>query len=447
MKQSRYNIWAEAEDGGSYLFNGISGGLKHLSSHEREAVEAFTTGAYVDCSAKLLEGLVRGRMLIPDDANELKMLSDQYNRSRYDTSHFGVTLVTSLGCNFDCPYCFEAKHPSIMDDEVQDAILTLLDDQLPKISSFAVNWFGGEPLVGKKPLLALSDRFIEKCDAAGVEYSAQMTTNGYLLTEPTCIELKERRVSSVQVGLDGPADVHDRMRPLADGRGSFTKIMENLHHAVERFSVHVRVNISAENFDRVEQLFIALTAEGFAGKLSVYPGQLVGVHNVTAPSSTYHGCFGHRQFALAEQRFIDLAIQHGLASATLPEATTTPCTAVRSNELVIGSKGELYKCWESVGATSDVIGNIRNYRELNGRMERWLKYDPFQNQECRDCVALPVCMGGCAHHGMSALHYENRCHTFRHTYEEQIVKYARAAASGFVPLQSVSSRRMTMDTR
>jgi uncharacterized protein len=447
MKQSRYNIWADAEDGGSYLFNGISGGLKRLSNTEREAVEAFTAGVCVECSAKLLEDLVRARMLIPDDADELEMLSEQYRRSRYDTSHFAVTLITSLGCNFDCPYCFEAKHPSIMDDEVQEAILVLLDDQLPRITSFGVNWFGGEPLVGKKPLLALSDRFIEKCDAAGVEYGAQMTTNGYLLTEPTCIELKERRVSSVQVGLDGPADVHDRMRPLADGRGSFTKIMENLHHAVENFTISVRVNISAENFDRVEELFVALTAEGFAGKLTVYPGQLVGVHNVTAPSSTYHGCFGHRQFAVAEQRFIDLAIQYGLARATLPEPTATPCTAVRSNELVIGSKGELYKCWESVGSPADVIGNIRSYRELDGRMERWLKYDPFHNQECRNCVALPVCMGGCAHHGMSALLYENRCHTFRHTYEEQVVKYARAATSGFIPLQSVSPRRMTMDTR
>ncbi len=219
MKQSRYNIWADAEDGGSYLFNGISGGLKHLSGDERKAVEAFTRGAYVECSAKLLEDLVRGRMLIPDDTDELKTLSEQYNRSRYDTSHFGVTLITSLGCNFDCPYCFEAKHPSIMDDEVQEAILAVLDDQLPRITSFGVSWFGGEPLVGKKPLLALSDRFIAKCDAAGVEYSAQMTTNGYLLTQETCVELKQRRVTSVQVGLDGPADVHDRMRPLANGAG------------------------------------------------------------------------------------------------------------------------------------------------------------------------------------------------------------------------------------
>ena len=65
MKESRYNIWAPAEDGGSYLYNGISGGLKHLSSDERHAVLAFARGTPVPCSAKLLEELVLGRMLIP----------------------------------------------------------------------------------------------------------------------------------------------------------------------------------------------------------------------------------------------------------------------------------------------------------------------------------------------------------------------------------------------
>jgi uncharacterized protein len=323
----------------------------------------------------------------------------------------------------------------------------VLSDQLPKISSFGVNWFGGEPLVGKKPLLALADQFIERCDAAGVEYSSQMTTNGYLLSEETCLELKKRRLGSVQVSLDGPPEIHDKMRPLANGKGSFWKIVENLHHAIDYFAVGVRVNIGTQNCDRVEDLFTILAEEGFGHKLSVYPGQLVGVYNAAAPSSTYQSCFGHRQFAAVEQRFLDLAMQYGLAEPKLPGLTGSPCTAVRTNELVVGSKGELYKCWESVGNSSEVIGNVRQYTELNGRLERWLKYDPFRNQECRTCIALPVCMGGCAHHGMNALLYENRCHTFKHTYEEQIVKYAKAVTSGFVPVTAVSGQRMTMDTR
>ena len=72
-------------------------------------------------------------------------------------------------------------------------MLQVLDDQLPKIHSFHVTWFGGEPLVGKQPLLALSDAFIERCDGAGIEYSADITTNGYLLDEGTCAQLRDRK--------------------------------------------------------------------------------------------------------------------------------------------------------------------------------------------------------------------------------------------------------------
>jgi uncharacterized protein len=171
-------------------------------------------------------------MLVGDDADELHDLAARYRASQNNRSHFALTIVTSLGCNFDCPYCFEAKHPSIMDGEIQDAVLRVLDDQLPTLQYFHVTWFGGEPLVGKKSLIALSDEFITRCNRQGVTYDADIVTNGYLLDNDTCSQLRSRFVHSAQVGLDGPPDVHNRMRPLANGKGSFYKIIGNLHHAV-----------------------------------------------------------------------------------------------------------------------------------------------------------------------------------------------------------------------
>src|SRR4029079_12028899 len=99
------------------------------------------------------------------------------------------------------------------------------------------------------------------------------------------------------------------------------------------------------------------------------------------------------------------ARERGLAKAQLPQPVSTPCTAVRSNELVVGSNGELYKCWDSVGDRTEIIGHIRDYENQNGRLYKWLNYDPFANDECRECIALPVCMGGCAHHAMEAANY------------------------------------------
>lgn len=450
MKPSRYNIWVERGDA-AYVFNGVSGALLRVPADDYATLQRFLDGEEPSgCPPKLLEQLAFGRMLVPDDADELALLAQRYAASRDDRSRFALTIVTSLGCNFDCPYCFEAKHPSIMSREVEAAVLQALDDQLPRIGSVFVTWFGGEPLVGKKPLLALSDAFIERCDRAGVGYGASIVTNGYLLTEQTCSQLRDRRVTDTQVSLDGPSEFHDRMRPLAGGGGNFWRIVENLHHAVNYLDVSIRMNVDRDNFPHAEALLQILAAEGFAGKLAVYPGQIVGVdENPLAPSAGYAGhCFTNRDFALAAREFAQLTARYGFGSPSLPRPTGAPCTAVRANELVVGSKGELYKCWDSVGNTREVIGDIRDYQNANGRLARWLKYDPFANAECRGCIALPVCTGGCAHHAMDLLQYENRCGSFRHTYREQVLDFvALAEARGVTDLTPAAHLVRSIETR
>ena len=433
MRESRYNTWVERGDA-AYVFNGLSGALLRISRQDRDALRQFLADPQDStCTIELLECLASGRMLVADDTNELGLLRERYRFSRDDT--FRLTIVTSLGCNFDCPYCFEAKHPSIMDAETQQAILQVLDDQLPKISGVEVIWYGGEPLVGKKPLLALSDVFIERCEGAGVSYGAGVATNGSLLDKETCAQLRERRVTNVQVCLDGPPEVHDRMRPQAGGRGSFWKIIENLHHAVSYFSVKIRFNMDQENNKYAEELLKILVREGFAGKLDVYPGQIFKVSDgVASPSSAYRTCcFAGQEFAHARLRFLALAAKYGLASPSLPRPISTPCSAIRANGLVVGSRGELYKCWMSVGNQHEVVGNIRDYRNPNGRLHKWLKYDPFSDDECRNCIALPGCMGGCAHNAWDPLQHENRCSPFRHTYREQVSAFVEAAAQGARP--------------
>src|SRR5205085_660783 len=123
------------------------------------------------------------------------------------------------------------------------------------------------PLLGKENLLSLSDQFIQRCTDAGVQYDAGIVTNGYLLDEKLCKQLKERKVNDAQITLDGPPEIHDKMRPLIDGGSSFWRIVKNLHHAIKYLHIRIRVNIDRKNFDRVEDLFKILENEGLASKL------------------------------------------------------------------------------------------------------------------------------------------------------------------------------------
>jgi len=439
MRESRYNVWVE-RNGAVYVFNSVSGSLYRMTNEQHSAFQRFISGAGAEPElAETLASLIAGGMLISEDADEIGSLAGKYAASRDDDETFSLTIVTSLGCNFDCPYCFEAKHPSIMDEDVRRHVINVLDDQLPHIKSFGVTWFGGEPLVGHIPLLELSDTFIERCDLHRVRYSASIVTNGYLLDEKMCRKLADRRVTSAQIGLDGPPEIHNLMRPLASGRGTFEQILKNIKIAADYLSVQVRVNIDARNFDRVQTLFDILVGEGLRGRINVCAGQIVGSRtNLLAPSSDYRGCLSRPEFARVERDFMKLAEHYGLASPGLPKQIGSPCTAVRRNELVVGSRGELYKCWESVGDPKDVIGHISNYADTNGRMAKWMSYDPFTDAECTSCVALPACMGGCAYHAFEELQHENRCSTFRYSFNDQICHYIDSVEasnpSGPIPL-------------
>jgi uncharacterized protein len=428
MIESRYNVWAE-RNGFSYVFNSVSGSLYRMTAGQRSAFQRYSRDGVATADlAETLAHLIAGGMLINDDVDEIDVLAKKYESGRRNDRRFNLTLVTSLGCNFDCPYCFEAKHPSIMDEDVRAQVLKMLDDRLPHIDVFGAGWFGGEPLVGKAAVFDLSDAFIERCDAHGVSYAASIVTNGYLLDEETCRGLAERRVRSAQVGLDGPPEIHNVMRPLISGRGTFERILENLKIAVDYLNVGVRVNVDARNFDKVEALFEILAGEGLSGRLGVSAGHIVGsATNLLSPSANYGGCLSRPQFARVERDFYTLAEKFGFGSPSLPRQISTPCTAVRRNELVVGSRGELYKCWESVGDPKEVIGHIGEYADADSRMGKWMSYDPFTDADCTSCIALPTCMGGCAQHAFDQAQHENRCSTFRYTFHDQIGHYIDAA--------------------
>jgi uncharacterized protein len=82
-----------------------------------------------------------------------------------------------------------------------------------------------------------------------------------------------------------------------------------------------------------------------------------------------------------------------------------------------------------------VIGHLRSWHDQNDRVLKWLRYDPFADEGCRSCIALPTCMGGCAHNQMTDPG-DSKCSTFRLTHRRQVEEYVDAAeaaggASGF----------------
>jgi len=163
LRESAFNVWAH-EGVRSQVYNGASGRHVSMSAGEHNAVLTWLNqGQVANGHERLLERLVRARALVPIDADEVENLQHRYQRSRHDPTHLGLTVVTSLGCNFDCPYCFESKSPALLEERVGVALRKLLVDRLDDLSTFAVTWYGGEPLLARDALLRLATEFRDTC--------------------------------------------------------------------------------------------------------------------------------------------------------------------------------------------------------------------------------------------------------------------------------------------
>ena len=138
MRPSRYNVVVERDDR-VWVYNGLSG-MQRLCSARRSGAmsdgSSTATSPGPPLAPETLHDLTGGRMLVTDDLDELEVLERRYRAGTTDRTTFALTIVTSLGCNFDCPYCFEAKVPSILDEETERLLLEVLDEQLPTLRAF-----------------------------------------------------------------------------------------------------------------------------------------------------------------------------------------------------------------------------------------------------------------------------------------------------------------------
>lgn len=81
--------------------------------------------------------------------------------------------------------------------------------------------------------------------------------------------------------------------------------------------------------------------------------------------------------------------------SNISEFNPNICGAVTNNSFVIDPNGNLYKCWDEIGRKKGCIGNVTDGIELNNTVIYYGAYNPVEDNQCRKCNLLPICMGGC----------------------------------------------------
>src|SRR5262249_17256509 len=147
---------------------------------------------------ELLEYLLNHQFLLDDSApSERSLLEERFHTSLYEAVNFGITFGLTMKCNFSCTYCYQASTMGRMTENTLSRIRNHFLQRIGSFQKFAAVWFGGEPLLHIRQILSMSTFLINECDRHGIPYSADLITNGFLLTPEVVSKLEECRVSDV----------------------------------------------------------------------------------------------------------------------------------------------------------------------------------------------------------------------------------------------------------
>lgn len=325
----------------------------------------------------------------------------------------GLTICPTMGCNFNCPYCFEDHFARKMSASVQDDVVALAGRMLDasRTKDVHVTWFGGEPLLAPDVIESLSGRLMALAEERGGRYEASIVTNGYLLTQDIADMLGRLKVNSAQVTIDGMGAAHDATRHLANGGPTFERITSNLGTLKLPFRVQVRHNVHEANKSEMDELeaFVRQLAEESGNDLMYYPAPVTGSEAADER--------GEQVGLLCATDASEVSIRQ--EAGRFRAGRGHYCGAHTLWSVGIDERGNLQKCWESVDKPQISFGTAHDWDPHDpiataSKPDNLLMYlntaCPVPDDECQECVWLPSCVGGCPH---QRLFRGRRCIAFK----------------------------------
>ncbi len=355
---------------------------------------------------------------LADEIYELKDLGQLFTEDIYEKSIDAFknrqTVVKALclhiahDCNLKCQYCFAGEgeyhgRRALMSFEVGKKALDFLVANSGNRVNLEVDFFGGEPLMNWQVVkdLVSYGRSLEKTHNKKFRFT--LTTNGVLLNDEI-LEFVNREMANLVLSIDGRREVHDRMRPMAGGQGSYDLILPKLIKAAEsrnQTNYYVRGTFTRYNKDFAADI-LHLADLGFK-QISVEP--------VVAPKD--------EPYALREEDIPELLEEYDKLAAEMIKRHKEgkdfnffhfmidleggPCVYKRlsgcgsgTEYLAVTPWGDFYPCHQFVGNEDFLMGNVDDGIVRTDIRDEFKECNVYSKEKCRNCFAKFYCSGGCA---------------------------------------------------
>ncbi|HEY4604137.1 MAG TPA: SPASM domain-containing protein [Blastococcus sp.] len=320
-----------------------------------------------------------------------------------------LSLAVAQKCNLGCTYCYAdggsfGGPAASMPLDTAMASVDLLFSEVTPGDRVNLAFLGGEPLLNRAVIRAATAKARAVAEERGAEVTFSITTNGTQLTAEDG-DFFEEHCFAVTVSLDGPARVHDRLRPFLGGRGSYERVLERVVPLLERqrrMQISARVTVTPLNLGLVETLdsFVRLGFHGvgFSPLLRSPTGRdELGRDELLTMLGEMVGCgeeFERR--VLAGERYPFTNAVNALREIHRGTHRPYPCGA-GAGYLGVSADGDLAACHRFVGDPEAAFGSVTEGIDQRRRLQ-WLDERHVHRQEpCTSCWARYLCGGGCHH--------------------------------------------------
>ena len=464
MQPSIFNVRVPLADGGDvFLMNTFTDAQLIVSREVSDLLDRLGNGGFANTASaeerEAVHTLAENGFVVESRETDRRNITSYFDSYRADSDQLRVTVMTTLQCNFACDYCIQGDHGEYnktaakMSMEtaarVGDWIQGRIDAVRPK--TFALTFFGGEPLLNLPVVYYLAERVAGMCRENDISLAFNIITNGLLLTPELVDRLTAFAPLGVKVTLDGDRDTHNRMRPLRGGQGTFDRILKNVRAVADRCRVAIGGNFDESSVDSYPALLDFLREQDFADKLvkvafkpiireskpkGFIPLTAVGGEGkpLNGACMTSAGSGVSATSACDSCNFLDdkmsflreETVKHGFK--TVDGVHMGPCEIHKQHSHTIGPEGSLYACPGFGGNLGESTGHIDNRQDdlRSAAAKRFAKITAWE--DCNDCAFIPVCAGGCS----AAAHVElgdiNKPNCHKRSFEAGVVTLAQQAA-------------------
>ncbi|WP_024834460.1 radical SAM/SPASM domain-containing protein [Ruminiclostridium josui] len=356
-----------------------------------------------------------------------------------------INLTIPHACNLDCEYCYSKDYYKPVSREQVFKILDRLIERFvapSKNKRFMFNFsLFGEVLLNI-PLLTEMKQYLEDWgNKNGKRLSSRFNaTNATLLTPEKAREMWELSdMGEINISIDGPAHIHDKVRHFPNGKGTYTIIEENVKDCVNKWPTVASAVLNGQN-PNVTEIFLHLYNLGFR-RIRIKPIRAsydnpyaITKDNVNIVKEEYTKFI---KFLLEQDdaqlvdyiSCIDGDELLGRFFQTLLKGIVSKyrCPALRDT-IVVNSDGDIYSCQSVIGFEEFKVGNIFDDDTAWNEKRNSLLTKMHVNlkEECKKCWAINLCGGGCAHAGWlnnGSLETPDlvKCDLVRHVIEQAMI--------------------------